>query len=110
VQVEGEQPVSSTFCAAAHPVVQPRIGKCSRYEVVRTAAGAIESDSTCVDTDGATWVLHGVVVGDPNTAFTQDGTMKIYARGAASPRVINGHMSFRYLGACPPGAKPTPGP
>jgi hypothetical protein len=105
VHVEGEQAGGGSFCSSGDPVIAPRSGKCSRYDVVRTAAGAIVSDTTCVDADGITWVTHGVIVGDPNTAFTQDGVLTRNAPGKPA-QVIKGHMSFSYVGACPAAAKP----
>ncbi|HEV2365072.1 MAG TPA: hypothetical protein VGS12_12850 [Caulobacteraceae bacterium] len=100
VDIEGEKPLSSTYCDTGRVVVQPRQGACRRYGVRRRADGALESDSDCTDDAGVRWTIHALTWGDWNTDYSQDGRMVRAAPGHPD-EVIVGHSHFRYVGACP---------
>jgi hypothetical protein len=103
--ISGEKPMESTYCDGGRPITQARMGVCSRYVVMREAGGALVSDSQCLDPDGASITIHAITAGDFDRAFTQDGRMTRTLAGKP-PQVIVGHMTFRYVGPCPPGRQP----
>ncbi|MFI4973838.1 MAG: DUF3617 domain-containing protein [Caulobacterales bacterium] len=101
--VNGGPSMTETYCDAGRSLAPPRSGDCSKYELRRTAAGAVVAEAVCKDISGQETRRSLTYEGDFAAHFTMSGDISTTVHGQTL--WVVGGDEFQYLGPCSAGMK-----